>query len=90
MLWDRPGLHPDPRKYLTTKILANVASHLRRFVKPRLGSKIASDVTQQDIAQLSNDILGGKLGTPSVANGATCAGRSPGSTTGRPRPGLRA
>ena len=46
----------------------NVASHLRRFVKPSLGRKIAGDVTRQDIAQLSNDILDGKFGTPSISN----------------------
>src|SRR5512144_3099639 len=46
----------------------NVAGHLRRFVKPGLGAKIARDVTRQDIAQLSNDILDGKYGKPSVSN----------------------
>jgi integrase len=46
----------------------NVASHLRRFVKPRLGRKIASDVTRDDIAELSNDVLAGKFGKPSRSN----------------------
>jgi integrase len=46
----------------------NVASHLRRFVKSSLGSKIASDVTRDDIAQLTNDILDGKFGKPSKSN----------------------
>ncbi|UPJ83567.1 site-specific integrase [Bradyrhizobium sp. 183] len=46
----------------------NVASHLRRFVNPSLGNKIASDVTRQDIAELSNDILDGKYGRPSISN----------------------
>ena len=46
----------------------NVARHLRRFVGPRLGKKIASEVTKHDIATLSNDIVAGKLGVPSVAN----------------------
>jgi integrase len=46
----------------------NVASHLRRFISPRLGKKIASEVTKHDIATLSNDIVAGKLGVPSVAN----------------------
>jgi integrase len=46
----------------------NVASHLRRFVKPKLGAKIAGDVTRNDIAELSNDILDGKYGKPSVSN----------------------
>jgi integrase len=47
---------------------SNMASHLRRFVKPSLGKMIASDVTRHDIATLSNDILDGKYGVPSVAN----------------------
>jgi integrase len=46
----------------------NVASHLRRFLSPRLGKKIAGEVTKNDIATLSNDIVAGKLGVPSVAN----------------------
>jgi integrase len=46
----------------------NVARHLRRFVGPRLGKKIASEVSNSDIATLSNDIVAGKLGVPSVAN----------------------
>jgi hypothetical protein len=46
----------------------NVASHLRRFFSPRLGKKIAREVTKHDIATLSNDIVAGKLGVPSVAN----------------------
>ena len=46
----------------------NIASHLRRFVKPKLGTKIASDVTRDDIAELSNDILEGKYGKPSISN----------------------
>jgi integrase len=41
---------------------------LRRFLGPRLGKKIAGEVTKHDIATLSNDIVGGKLGVPSVAN----------------------
>jgi integrase len=41
---------------------------LDRFVRPRMGGMIARDVTKHDIAQLSNDIVEGKLGTPSVAN----------------------
>ena len=46
----------------------NVASHLRRFVSPTLGKKLATEVTKHDIAQLSNDIVAGKLGIPSIAN----------------------
>jgi hypothetical protein len=39
-----------------------VASHLNRFVSPRLGKKIASEVTKHDIATLSNDIVAGQAG----------------------------
>jgi integrase len=47
---------------------SNVASHLRRFVKPTLGHMDPRDVTRQHVAQLSNDILEGKFGVPSVSN----------------------
>jgi integrase len=47
---------------------SNVESHLRRFVSPRLGKMIASEVTKADIAQLSNDIVAGAFGKPSVSN----------------------
>ncbi|MGY4261423.1 integrase [Bradyrhizobium sp. USDA 4516] len=48
---------------------ANVESHLRRFLSPRLGKKIASEVTRSDIAQLSDDIVAGRHGgKPSIAN----------------------
>jgi integrase len=46
----------------------NVESHLRRFVSPRLGRKLASEVTKSDIAQLSNAIVAGEFGKPSTAN----------------------
>jgi integrase len=46
----------------------NVASHLRRFLSPRIGKKLPSEVTKHDIATLSNDFVAGKLGVPSVAN----------------------
>jgi integrase len=39
---------------------ANVKRHLERFVSPRLGRKIASEVTANDIATLSNDIVAGQ------------------------------
>jgi integrase len=47
---------------------ANVESHLRRFISPRLGKRIASEVTNGDIAQLSDDIVAGEFGKPSTAN----------------------
>jgi integrase len=47
---------------------ANVASHLQRLVSPRLGKKLAADVTRDDIAELSNDIVEGRFGVKSVSN----------------------
>jgi integrase len=47
---------------------SNVASHLRRFVNPTLGHMDPRDVTRRHIAELSNDILEGKFGVPSVSN----------------------
>jgi integrase len=44
------------------------ASVLNRFVRPQLGRMIASEVTKHDIASLSNDIIDGKFGAPSVSN----------------------
>src|SRR6478672_4887300 len=44
------------------------ASHLRRFLSPRLGKKLPSEVTKHDIATLSNDIVAGRFGVPSVSN----------------------
>jgi integrase len=47
----------------------NVARHLRNFVGPRLGRKLAAEVTKHDIATLSNDIVAGKHGgKASVSN----------------------
>jgi hypothetical protein len=47
----------------------NVERHLRNFLSPRIGKKIASEVTKHDIATLSNDIVAGKLGgKASVSN----------------------
>src|SRR3984893_12266970 len=59
---------PDGEMRPRIETWGNVASHLRRFISPRLGKKIASEVTKHDIATLSNDIVAGKLGVPSVAN----------------------
>jgi integrase len=41
---------------------------LRNFVGVRLGKKLPTEVTKGDIATLSNDIVEGRLGVPSVAN----------------------
>jgi integrase len=63
-----PVRKPDGEMRPRIESWENVASHLRRFISPRLGKKIASEVTKHDIATLSNDIVAGKLGVPSVAN----------------------
>ncbi len=63
-----PVRKPDGEMRPRIESWENVASHLRRFLSPRLGKKLASEVTKHDIATLSNDIVAGKLGVPSVAN----------------------
>src|SRR3984957_17371142 len=59
---------PDGEMRPRIETWGNVASHLWGFISPRLGKKIASEVTKHDIATLSNDLVAGKLGVPSVAN----------------------
>jgi integrase len=59
---------PDGEMRPRIETWGNVASHLWRFISPRLGKMIAREVTKHDIASLSNDIVAGKLGVPSVAN----------------------
>jgi integrase len=63
-----PVRKPDGEMRPRIESWDNVASHLNRFIRPRLGKKLASAVTKHDIATLSNDIVAGKLGIPSVAN----------------------
>jgi integrase len=64
-----PVRKPDGEMRPRIETWENVASHLRRFISPRFGKKIAGEVTKHDIATLSNDIVSGKHGgKPSVAN----------------------
>ncbi|WP_454621309.1 tyrosine-type recombinase/integrase [Bradyrhizobium cenepequi] len=64
-----PVKKPDGEMRPRIESWANVARHLRNFLSPRLGKKIASDVTKHDIATLSNDIVAGRHGgKPSVSN----------------------
>jgi integrase len=63
-----PVRKPDGEMRPRIETWENVASHLWRFISPRLGKKIASEVTKRDIATLSNDIVAGELGVPSIAN----------------------
>jgi hypothetical protein len=64
-----PVNKPDGEMRARIESCENVASHLRRFLSPRLGKKIASEVTKHDIATLSNDIVAGRHGgKASVSN----------------------
>ena len=63
-----PVKKPDGEMRPRLESWENTASHLRRFVSPRLGKKLPSEVTKHDIATLSNDIVAGKFGVPSVSN----------------------
>ena len=66
---ETPVKKPDGEMRPRIETWENVASHLRRFLSPRLGKKLASEVTKHDIAELSNDIVAGRHGgKPSVAN----------------------
>ena len=59
---------PDGKMRPRIESWENVASHLRRFIGSALGKKLVNEITKHDIATLSNDIVAGKLGIPSVAN----------------------
>ena len=63
-----PVKKPDGEMRPRLESWENVTSHLRRFISPRLGKKLVTEVTKHDIASLSNDIVAGKLGLPSIAN----------------------
>jgi integrase len=64
-----PVLKADGEKRPRIESWENVARHLRNFLSPRLGQKLAAEVTKHDIATLSNDIVAGKHGgKASVSN----------------------
>ncbi|WP_342733110.1 site-specific integrase [Bradyrhizobium sp. B117] len=63
-----PVKKPDGEMRPRLESWDNTASHLNRFIRPRLGKKLAMEVTKHDIATLSNDIIAGKFGRPSVSN----------------------
>jgi integrase len=63
-----PVRKPDGEMRPRLESWENVASHLRRFLSPRLGKKLAGEVTKHDIATLANDIVAGRHGVPSVSN----------------------
>src|SRR3954454_16830429 len=63
-----PVKKPDGQMRPRLESWENTASHLNRFVGPRLGKKLAMEVTNRDIATLSNDIVAGMFGRPSISN----------------------
>jgi integrase len=63
-----PVLKRDGEMRPRIETWSNVESHLRRFVSPRLGRKLANEVSNRDIAQLSDDIVVGQFGKPLTAN----------------------
>jgi integrase len=63
-----PVKKPDGEMRPRLESWENTASHLNRFVRPRLGKKLPAEVTKHDIATLSNDIVAGKFGVPSGSN----------------------
>ncbi|WP_454617541.1 tyrosine-type recombinase/integrase [Bradyrhizobium cenepequi] len=66
---ETPVRKPDGEMRPRIESWAQYASHMRRFLSPRLGKKLASEVTKNDIATLSNDIVAGRHGgKPSVSN----------------------
>ncbi|MBR1227027.1 integrase family protein [Bradyrhizobium sp. AUGA SZCCT0176] len=68
--WIRTPLRkPDGEMRPRLESWQTLASQLNRFVRPRLGSMIASEVCNGDIAKLQSDILEGKTGNkPSLSN----------------------
>ncbi|MEY9594445.1 integrase [Bradyrhizobium yuanmingense] len=63
-----PVKKPDGEMRPRLESWENTARHLNRLIRPRLGKKLAMEVTKHDIATLSNDIVAGKFGKPSVSN----------------------
>ncbi|WP_235939348.1 Arm DNA-binding domain-containing protein [Bradyrhizobium hipponense] len=63
-----PVKKPDGEMRPRLESWESTASHLRRFLGARLGTKLACEVTKHDIATLSNDIVAGKFGVPSISN----------------------
>src|SRR5258705_13719121 len=67
--WMKPPVKkPDGEMRPRLESWENTASHLNRFVRPRLGQKLPGEVPKHDHATLSNDIVAGKFGVPSVSN----------------------
>lgn len=58
-----PVRKPDGEMRPRLESWKTLASQLYRLIKPRLGSMIASEVTNRDIAELQADILAGRIGS---------------------------
>jgi integrase len=63
-----PVRKPDGELRPRLESYEHTACFLRRFVGVRLGNKLMTEVTNHDIATLSNDIVAGKFGKPSTSN----------------------
>ena len=64
-----PVRKPDGEMRPRLESWKNTASHLRRFLSPTLGKKLASEVTRGDITEVSDAIVAGRYGgRRSVAN----------------------
>jgi len=64
-----PVRKPDGEMRPRLESWETLASQLDRFLRPRFGRVIASEVTNRDIAQLQADILAGRTGSkPSLSN----------------------
>jgi integrase len=63
-----PVLKNDGEMRPRLETWAEIERHLVRFIGKRLGRKLASEVTNRDMAQLSDDIVAGEFGKPSTSN----------------------
>jgi integrase len=63
-----PVKKADGEKRPRVESWQGIEGYLNRFARPRLGKMVASEVSNDDIAKLQNDIVRRKFGTPSVAN----------------------
>ena len=78
-----PVRKPDGEMRPRLESWENTASHLDRFIRPRLGKKLAMEVTKHDIATLSNDIVAGSSASRRSATLGTCARPPQACSTGR-------
>jgi hypothetical protein len=79
-----PVLKRDGEMRSRIETWRNVESHLHRFISPRLGKKIASEVTNGDIAQLWTTSWPASSASRQRPTPATCAARLRQCSHGRP------